>query len=403
MTEIELPETVGKEIEYSQLKFISQRGEGGFAVVYKAQYKDEIVAVKQWRVNLQDFRRQDLLAFQRELDSNRLFNHPNIVHFIGACLGPICIVTEYVEGRDMWEVVHDESDSYDWRKFRQMALETAAGMGHIHQQGQVHRDLKSLNLLVDRQYHVKICDFGLAKFTDKAIKMTGGRGTTQWMAPEVLRHLDYDGKADVYSYGIVLWELCARDVPYKDYTSDYKIAEAVALKHERPAMPIGIPPAVAKLIQACWSPAVSDRPTFAEIQRVIEDENFIPAQMLDIPILTKNQRARMQEEEERQERSLQHLKTVRQHRSLSQRQQAKDEQDASPSQPSPQQEQQAAAPSAQAPAAAEAKQVGAAASVPTESPPKASNKAIRENVVADGDIGCSPFKRQADTRTCVLM
>jgi mitogen-activated protein kinase kinase kinase 7 len=79
-----------------------------------------------------------------------LFNHPNIVKFYGVCVEPVAIVTELVEGRDLWEVIHDDTITYTWADIQKIAAACARGMSHIHQQGQIHRDLKSLNLLVCR-------------------------------------------------------------------------------------------------------------------------------------------------------------------------------------------------------------------------------------------------------------
>ena len=79
---------------------------------------------------------------------DRMFVHPNIVKFIGVCVEPIAIVTELIRGRDLWEIIHDPAVTYTYADVRKLAIGCARGMQHIHEKGQIHRDLKSLNLLV---------------------------------------------------------------------------------------------------------------------------------------------------------------------------------------------------------------------------------------------------------------
>ena len=132
--------------------------------------------------------------------------HPNIVMFLGACTKPpnFAIVLEYCEGGTLWSVLQKNGE-LPWEERRNFALDTAKGMNYLHDRPTpiLHRDLKSLNLLFDENRRMKLADFGWTKGLQNY--MTGKIGTYQWMAPEVVSSHQYTEKADVFSFGIILW------------------------------------------------------------------------------------------------------------------------------------------------------------------------------------------------------
>ena len=132
--------------------------------------------------------------------------HPNIVMFLGACTKPpnFAIVLEYCEGGTLWSALQ-KSGELLWEERRNFAIDTAKGMNYLHDRPTpiLHRDLKSLNLLLDENRKVKLADFGWTKGLQNY--MTGKIGTYQWMAPEVVSSHQYTEKADVFSFGIILW------------------------------------------------------------------------------------------------------------------------------------------------------------------------------------------------------
>eukprot|EP00698_Gefionella_okellyi_P020823 TRINITY_DN6616_c0_g1_i1.p1 TRINITY_DN6616_c0_g1~~TRINITY_DN6616_c0_g1_i1.p1 ORF type:complete len:306 (-),score=51.19 TRINITY_DN6616_c0_g1_i1:41-892(-) len=271
-------------INYADVKKEKLVGEGGFASVYKATWQGQTVALKEWKPEIA-MNPDQMTLFQREVQVNRLCDHPNVVKFYGMIGQPLSIVMEFVDGRNLYDIVHGDAKGLTWGMVKQIAQETAAGIEHLHTKEIVHRDLKSLNLLVTREgTHVKVCDFGLSRVSHAVVKLTGGRGTVHWMAPEVIAHENYGSKADVYSFGIILWEMCAREIPYEDFDDEMKIAEAVLIKQHRPTIPSYVPPDLAKLIRTCWDDNADKRPTPAQIQQYLSRPGVIPKGMESQPV-----------------------------------------------------------------------------------------------------------------------
>jgi len=153
-----------------------------------------------------------------------------------------------------------------------MAKQAALGMNYLHcsKPPFIHRDLKTSNLLVDENFQVKVCDFGLSH-----IKSHGGKGvrgsygscgTPLWMAPEVLLNKPYDESCDVYSFGIVLWELLTQQDPFPEIDTLNMMLDQVVNGNNRPPIPEdSCPTRLRQLIEACWQGDPSKRPTFEKI------------------------------------------------------------------------------------------------------------------------------------------
>ena len=190
---------------------------GAFGNVYKATWLGAECAVKQIDV----WSLQDLTEFLDEAHLLSQLHHPNIVQLLGICDSSspqggqeMLLVMEYMARGSLSDVLGDASISLPPKQKASMALEAARGMLYLHtlKPPVLHRDLKSPNLLVDANFRIKIADFGLSRFRVE-YTMTFC-GSPKWTAPEVLNGLSYDTAADVWSYGVVLWELLTREVPY---------------------------------------------------------------------------------------------------------------------------------------------------------------------------------------------
>lgn len=204
------------QVPIEEVTLVRQIGSGASSEVWMGTYRKTRVAVKKLRTD--KLESGAVKEFGREVAALVQLRHPNLVLFMGAYLGtPLCVVTEYCAGGDLFHLLHKQKDVFlSWEQKVKMCLDIAKGMHYLHscRPAIIHRDLKSLNLLVDNPVkrpgdlvHVKISDFGLAKAFREKDLMTGQLGTcvfsTQhWMAPEVLLSQHYTLKADVYSFAV---------------------------------------------------------------------------------------------------------------------------------------------------------------------------------------------------------
>lgn len=264
-----------EKIDVSKITLGKRIGKGSFGEVYVGTYLGTEVAVKKILTN--KISPEFMQEFAREAALMRELRHPNVVQFIGATMDEpdICIVTEYMSKGSLYHLLHDPNVSISWELVRKIALDAARGMAYLHLRtpAVIHRDLKSHNLLVDDNWKVKVCDFGLSKIAvDMQATMTAC-GTPCWTAPEILRNARYTTKADVFSYGIVLWELVTRDEPFAGMPA-FQVIFAVGTKGVRLPLPTVCPPELIKLILSCWQEDPSLRPPFSDIITYLERISF---------------------------------------------------------------------------------------------------------------------------------
>jgi hypothetical protein len=209
--------------------------------------------------------------------------HPTLLRFVGATdCAPLWVVTEWMGGGSLYHE-RNKRRRLNATQLTICAIDIARGMRFLHAHHIVHRDLKSLNVLLDDFGFARICDFGFSRKAAKNDVMTLNIGTPHWMAPELLAgQSNYDEKVDVYSYAIVLWEMLARRSPYTDMDPG-QVALQVLQDNMRPAFPAGLPEAVTGLIEACWSRDPAKRPSFPSILKFLRTGNFLfPGADLDL-------------------------------------------------------------------------------------------------------------------------
>ncbi|MCD9561336.1 copper transport protein ctr1 [Datura stramonium] len=201
--------------------------------------------------------------------------HPNIVLFMGAVTEPpnLSIVTEYLSRGNLYRLLHKPGarEVLDERRRLCMAYDVAKGMNYLHKckPPVIHRDLKSPNLLVDKTYTVKVCDFGLSRLkANTFLSSKSAAGTPEWMAPEVLRDELSNEKSDIYSFGVILWELATLQQPWSNLNPPQVVA-AVGFKGMRLEIPRDLNHQVTTIIEACWVNEPGKRPSFSTIMDML--------------------------------------------------------------------------------------------------------------------------------------
>eukprot|EP00438_Fugacium_kawagutii_P036841 Skav204451 [mRNA] locus=scaffold1298:274029:274958:+ [translate_table: standard] len=277
-------------VKPSELQILSVLGSGGHANVYKANWTRSfaagtssiIVAVKHLHTDLGEvYRERERLTM--------LTDHPNLVKCMDSTLEPpYLIVTEFLAGGSLFDLLYKRSTKLSlWQQLK-ILLDVASGMRYLHEQKPcvLHRDLKSSNILFFKPFRsfsqepfAKVADFGLSRATaaSGSTAMTVGVGTWRWMAPEVFEpapesDVQYSSKADVFSFGILMYEVLERRLPYSERfacdISDPRIVLYV-LQGARPSIALEAkhrPAELITLMKKAWDQDPQVRPSFADLE-----------------------------------------------------------------------------------------------------------------------------------------
>ncbi|TYI97678.1 hypothetical protein E1A91_D01G159800v1 [Gossypium mustelinum] len=282
------------DIPWGDLVLRERIGSGSFGTVHRAEWNGSDVAVK--ILMEQDLHGERYKEFLSEVAIMKRLRHPNIVLFMGAVTHPpnLSIVTEYLSRGSLYRLLRKPGvrEVLDERRRLSMAYDVAKGMNYLHRRNPpiVHRDLKSPNLLVDKKYTVKVCDFGLSRLkANTFLSSKSAAGTPEWMAPEVLRDEPSNEKSDVYSFGVILWELATLQQPWGNLNPAQVVA-AVGFKGKRLDIPRDLNPHVAAIIEDCWTNEPWKRPSFSNIMErlksLINKPSTTQPGRADIPVHT---------------------------------------------------------------------------------------------------------------------
>ncbi|XP_063168508.1 mitogen-activated protein kinase kinase kinase 10 [Candoia aspera] len=264
------------EIPFQELELDEIIGVGGFGKVYKGVWRGEEVAVKATRQDPEEELTVTVENVRQEAQLFAMLHHPNIIALKAVCLSPpnLCLVMEYARGGTLNRALAGKKVPphilVNW------AVQIAQGMNYLHHEALVpiiHRDLKSINILILERIEnedlsgrtLKITDFGLAREWHKTTKMSAA-GTYAWMAPEVIKHSLFSKSSDVWSFGVLLWELLTGEVPYREIDA-LAVAYGVAMNKLMLPIPSTCPEPFARLLEECWRPDPHARPDSGSILR----------------------------------------------------------------------------------------------------------------------------------------
>eukprot|EP01091_Cochliopodium_minus_P019225 TRINITY_DN8022_c0_g1_i1.p1 TRINITY_DN8022_c0_g1~~TRINITY_DN8022_c0_g1_i1.p1 ORF type:complete len:526 (+),score=76.20 TRINITY_DN8022_c0_g1_i1:90-1580(+) len=261
-------------IERDEMDLKEIIGKGSFGNVYRATWNELEVAVKTMILSKDKSRVEDFL---KEVNVLQKLSHPNIVKFYGICVTQkqLCLIFEWLERGSLYSIIHDNGIELPWTRVRNFCCDISTGMEYLHslKPPLIHRDMKTGNLLVSEDWSVKVCDFGLSRLLPDNNTTLTACGTPAWSAPELLQNEKYNESVDVYSFGIVMWEMMTRKIPYQGLDA-YQIVFAVSRQQLRPPIPkqIEFPIQYITLMKQCWSDDPSNRPSFTSLLEFFKNE-----------------------------------------------------------------------------------------------------------------------------------
>ncbi len=257
-------------INYDDIALDKQIGKGGFGDVYKGTWNGQEVAIKQLHMDkMSDESEQE---FTQETKIWFKLRHPNIAQLFGICVppDPYCMIMAYKKKGSLYKLLKSK-ESISWDARYRIAKDIVSALLYLHKKNILHRDLKSLNVLVSKQedqLRASLTDFGLSEIKQETATTTKvgteqSIGTLLWMAPELLKGSNCSQKSDIYAYGMLLWELASRKRPFKGKPS--AVIPTLIKDGNTPEIPTSTPPVFARLIKRCWDLNPKERPSVQDI------------------------------------------------------------------------------------------------------------------------------------------
>uniref|UniRef100_A0A673J359 receptor protein-tyrosine kinase n=1 Tax=Sinocyclocheilus rhinocerous TaxID=307959 RepID=A0A673J359_9TELE len=266
-----------REIEASRIKIEKIIGSGEFGEVCYGRMKlpgkrDIPVALKTLKAGYTEKQRRDFLG---EASIMAQFDHPNVIHLEGVVTRskPVMIITEYMENGSLDSFLRRHDGQFTIIQLVGILRGIAAGMTYLADLGYVHRDLAARNVLVNSNLVCKISDFGLSRVLeddpDAAYTTSGGKIPIRWTAPEAITYRKFSSSSDVWSYGVVVWEVMSYgERPYWNLTNR-DVIKSVEEGYRLP-VPMGCPGALHTLMLDCWQKDRNERPRFCQIITVLD-------------------------------------------------------------------------------------------------------------------------------------
>lgn len=267
-------------------------GRGEYGSIYLAKWRKTIVAAKLFH-KIQD---DKIYLIQREIQIMTKLHHPNIIQLFGYVANPFIIIMEYIDGKNLNTYIEDKKLAF-YNKIN-IIKQITAGLIYLHQRKPtyiIHRDLKPSNILITNKYKVKIIDFGISKLLANnnndiiasnqnlnnleninSVQYTNNVGTIRYMAPEIYNATTYNYKIDIYSLGIIMYELF-EEKRFELNTSIENEFKTNILKNIKPKWTnyfiffYKTPKKIRNIIEKCWSIEPNNRPSSIELLNYLEE------------------------------------------------------------------------------------------------------------------------------------
>ncbi|XP_051781527.1 tyrosine-protein kinase SRK2 [Erpetoichthys calabaricus] len=262
------------EIERSSVKLIKKLGAGQFGEVYRGLWNGTTpVAVKTLKQGSMDPN-----DFLREAQIMKMLRHPRLIQLYAVCTKeePIYIITELMKNGSLLQYLQRDAGATVILKIQvDMAAQIASGMAYLEMKNYIHRDLAARNVLVGENNTCKVADFGLARvfMTENESVYEAKEGCkfpVKWTAPEAISLSQFTIKSDVWSFGILLYEIITYGkMPYPGMVN-FQVVQELSAGYRMPC-PMNCPPEFYEIMKECWKENASDRPTFETLQWKFED------------------------------------------------------------------------------------------------------------------------------------
>jgi tRNA A-37 threonylcarbamoyl transferase component Bud32 len=261
-------------INFDEIKILDKIGEGGFGAVYAGMWDGKLVAIKKFHIKEKYSVKSTLNKYIKEIITIANLRHPNIVLYMGASLNKndCYMISEYITKGSLFDHLHGNKQTLSETEQISIAYEIAVAIKYLHSRKILHCDLKSSNILLDENFKVKIGDFGLSKLVSllNESENKGRIGTPHWMAPEVMNKGTYLEASDVFSYGMILWEIISGEIPYYGMTPSQIIGHVADFK-KIVEPPLHSNSSLRKLVKNCLLYEPNKRPTFNQIIKFLEN------------------------------------------------------------------------------------------------------------------------------------
>ncbi|XP_059131086.1 tyrosine-protein kinase TXK isoform X2 [Peromyscus eremicus] len=270
-----LPATAGFsyekwEIDPSELAFIKEIGSGQFGVVHLGEWRAHIrVAIK--AINEGSMSEED---FIEEAKVMMKLSHSRLVQLYGVCIQqkPLYIVTEFMENGCLLTYLRERKGKLQKALLLSVCQDICEGMAYLERNCYIHRDLAARNCLVSSSCVVKISDFGMTRYVldDEYISSSGAKFPVKWSPPEVFHFNKYSSKSDVWSFGVLMWEVFTEGKMPFENKSNLQVVEAIS-KGFRLYRPYLAPMSIYGVMYSCWHENPKGRPTFAELLQTLTE------------------------------------------------------------------------------------------------------------------------------------